>query len=448
VWGATLQGRVCNAVLDGKFATNITAGYSTSEVPWRNAAKNAAEARMWFNETVASGLVPYYHFVGSENGLGEDRRWQKVGADYFKWTEKHDAHLKVRRSIANIGVVMGQSTQLLYQGPSVRGPGAVHSRTYMRDTTHGIYETLLAGRFAFDYVHEERLELERLNKYRALLLPNIAMLSDRQCDQIREYVRQGGSIMASFETSLYDENLKPRAEFGLSDILGISEAGDAIGTNGNAYYARIESPGLEETESQHPILEGFSNTNWLPGAQNRIPLKPVQDAVLTVVPGFVRYPPELAYPPVSHTNEPGVVLREFGKSRIAYFPGDIERTYWLTGHGDLLRLMHNTIRWITGDERVVDVDGDGFVELFAWETEPGYTVHVLNYTSPHAHHGWMDSVYELGPQIVSLKLPPGVRVKSVELLCAESTVPFGMEDQVLRFTIPRIGDYEVAAVRV
>ncbi len=101
-------------------------------------------------------------------------------------------------------------------------------------------------------------------------------------------------------------------------------------------------------ERPHPIIEGFADTNWMPGAQNRIPLKPVNDAVLTVVPGFVRYPPELAYPPVSHTDEPAVVLRESGSSRIAYFPGDIERTYWLTGHGDLLRLMHNTIRWITG----------------------------------------------------------------------------------------------------
>jgi len=453
VWGATLQGRVCNAVMDGKFATNITAGYSTSEVPWRNAAKNPAEARMWFNETVASGLVPYYHFIGSENGFGEDRRWQEVGADYFKWTEKHDAHLKVRRSIANIGVVMGQGTQLLYPGPVGQGqagqehdglgPAPVHSRTYMRETTHGIYETLLAGRFAFDYVHEERLEAEKLSKYRALLLPNIAMLSDRQCDQIREYVRRGGSIMASFETSLYDENLKQRAEFGLGDLLGISKAGEAIGTNGNAYYARIEQPG---NEHQHPILEGFANTNWLPGAQNRVPLKAVQDAVLTVVPGFVRYPPELAYPPESHTNEPAVVLREVGASRIVYFPGDIERTYWLTGHGDLLRLMHNTIRWITGDERVVSVDGDGFVELFAWETGPGYAVHVLNYTNPNAHHGWMDAVYPLGPQTVSLKLPPGVWAKSVELLVAEQTVPFRVEDEVLRFVIPRVGDYEVAAI--
>jgi len=439
IWGCSLQGRVCNAIMDGKFAANVTAAYSTGAVTWRNGSKNPAEVRMWLNETLAGGMVPYYHFVGAEDGLGEDRRWQKVGSDYFQWTAKHDAHLTTRRSIANIGVVFGQSTQLLYPGPAT-----VRSRAFMHETTQGLYDALLRGRFAFDFVHEDRLEPERLAKYRALILPNVAMLSDAQCRQFRAFVDSGGSLMASFETGLYDENLSPRAQSGLADLLGIAKAGDVVGTNGNAYYARIER--------QHPILDGFHDTNWIPGAQNRIPHKPVPksvlDAVLTVVPGFVRYPPELAYPPISHTNEPAVVLREIGPSRIAYFPGDIERTYWLTGHGDLLRLIGNTLRWITRDERVVDLAGEGFVEMFAWETAPGYAVHVLNYTNPDAQHGWIQTTHPIGPQTVRMKLPAGVRVKSVELLRAESSVPFDTDGATLEFVIPRVEDYEVAAISV
>jgi hypothetical protein len=439
IWGCSLQGRVCNAVMDGKVAANVTAAYSTGVVGWRNASKNADEARMWLNETSASGMRPYFHFVGSEDGFCEDRRWQAVGEEYFRWTAKHEAHFRTRRSIANIGVVMGQSTQLLYPGPTT-----VRSRAYMQETTQGIYDALLQGRFAFDFVHEDRLDAERLSKYRLLILPNVAMLSDKQGGQIRDFVKAGGSLMASFETSLYDEDLKRREDFGLADLLGISKAGDAEGTNGNAYYARIE----KTRGGWHPILEGFTDTHWIPGAQNRIPLKPVNDPVMTVVPGFVRYPPELAYPPVSHTNEPAVVLREMGISRTAYFSGDIERTYWLTWHGDLLMLMHNTIRWLTNDERIVHVSGEGLVEMFCWETDPGYAVHLLNYTNPNAHHGWLGSVYRLGPQTVSMKLPGNAGVKSVDLLRAEHSVPFTVADQVLRFAMPGVGDYEVAAVTV
>jgi putative glycosyl hydrolase-like family 6 (GHL6) protein/glycosyl hydrolase family 42 (putative beta-galactosidase) len=440
IWGCSLQGRVCNAVLDGKVAANVTAAYSTGSPGWRNASKNAEEARMWLAQTSASGMRPYFHFVGSENGFCEDRRWQKVGEEYFGWTARHDAHFKSLRSIANIGVVIGQSTQLLYPGPAT-----VHSRAYMQETTQGIYDALLQGRFAFDFVHEDRLVPERLSKYRLLILSNIAMLSDHQCQQLRDFVKSGGSLMASFETSLYDENLHRRSDFGLADLLGISNAGEPIGTNGNAYYARIENVG---TTQPHPILTGFTDTNWIPGAQNRIPLKPVQNPVLTVVPGFVRYPPELAYPPVSHTDEPAVVLRENGHGRTAYISGDIERTYWLTGHGDLLQLLHNTIRWLTLGEQVVHIAGDGLIETFCWETKPGYAVHFLNYTNPNAHHGWLRSVYSLGPQTISMKVPPGVRVKSVELLQAERTIPFAVNNSTLRFTVPSVKDYEVAAITI
>jgi hypothetical protein len=47
-----------------------------------------------------------------------------------------------------------------------------------------------------------------------------------------------------------------------------------------------------------------------------------------------------------------------------------------------------------------------------------------------------------------MKLPHGVRVRSVALLKSERDVPFHLEDGVLQFTVPSIGDYEVAAVTV
>jgi hypothetical protein len=273
-----------------------------------------------------------------------------------------------------------------------------------------------------------------------LLLPNIAMLSDKQCQQLRDYVRAGGSLMASFETSLYDENLKPRDEFGLAELMGVSKAGVVVGTNGNAYSARLEKT--------HEILAGFGDTTWIAGAQNRVPVKPVDGAIATVVPGFVRYPPELAYPTQPHTDEPAVVLRESGKSRTVWIPGDIERTYWITGHGDLLRLLHNAIRWVSHDERVVQVDGAGLVEVFCWETRPGYAVHLLNYNTPNAFHGWVETASPVGPQRVTMKLPSGVDVKVVELLRSGQKPAFAYRNQLLQFTVSSLADYEVAAITV
>jgi len=276
------------------------------------------------------------------------------------------------------------------------------------------------------------------SKYRTLILTNTALVSDAQCTQLREFVKGGGSLLATFETSMYDEHNKRRPDFGLADVLGIHAAGAVQGTNGNACYSRIER--------KHPILAGFSDTNWLPGSQNRLPVAPVASPVLTVVPGFVNYPPELAYPPQSQTNEPAVVLQEQGRSRTVYFAGDLERTMWHSGHTDLLNLLGNSIRWLTREETPYTVTGDGFVETFAWETAAGYAVHVLNYTNPAAFHGWLDSTYPIGEQKARLQLAPGTQVTRVALLRAGHDIPHEVHGDHVSFTIPRVADYEVAAV--
>lgn len=431
IWACASQGRVCKAVQQGKMATNVTGAWSTGPVRWRYVAKSALEDQMWFNETVASGMVPYQHVIGAEKGLGEDGRVLETARSFFNWTAKHDVHFTNKQSIATIGVVMGQRTNLFYKPP----PG-VNVGHYM----DGLYSALLDGRFFFDFVHEDKLSPNDLSKYSALILPNTALLSDQQCRQIADFADSGGSLLATFETSMYDEQGRRRTDFGLADVFGIRKAGEVIGTNGNAYCARIER--------HHEIVAGFANTAWIAGAEYRLPVRPVDSPILTVVPGSVAYPPELAYPNPSHTNEAAVVIREKGRSKRIYFPGDIERTMWRSGHTDLLTLLKNCIRWIVGDNRPVRIEGQGVVETFAWETGPGFAVHVLNYTNPAMHKGWIREFFPIGPQKVHLNLPKGHGVARVELLRAEKALPFSVADNQISFTIPGVVDYEVAAIRI
>ena len=432
VWGAAQQGRVCNAVLDGKMATNITGAWSTGPIRWRQVTKSAAEAQTWFAQTAASGLVPYYHVIGGETGLGEDLRWKKIGRDFFDWSARHDAHFVNKGApVATIGVVFGQRTQLFYKQPY---------KASMQQTIDAIYYALLEGRCLFDFVHEDRLQPERLKKYSALILPNIALLSDEQCGQLRAYVEQGGSLLATFETSMYTETNERRKNFGLADVFGIHATGEVVSRRGNSnpYLARIERP--------HPIVDGFIDTHWIPGSEFRVPLAPVENPVLTVVPGYVAYPPELSYPPTPHTNEPAAVVREKGKSRLVYIPGDIEATMWLSGHTDLSQLLQNSIRWVAGEDQPVRIEGKGLIEVFAWETEPGFALHVLNYTNPNLHRGWVREFYPIGEQKVRFRVPAGRHITRVELLRSERTVPFHAVGDAIEFAIPSIENYEIAAL--
>ncbi len=259
---------------------------------------------MWFDETLASGMVPYHHIIGGENGMGEDRRWLEPAHKYFNWMARHDAHFVNKRSIANIGVVMGQRTHLFYKPPR----GAL-----MREYMDGLYYALLEGRFLFDFVHEDKLAPEDLAKYSALLLPNTALLSDEQCRQLRAYVDGGGSLLATFETSLYNERNERRAGFRPGRCVRHPQ-----GRRGRS--ARPATRTWRASRSSTRSSTASPNTHWIPGAENRVPVAPVESPVLTVVPGFVAYPPELSYPVQPRTNEPAVVVRREGQEPAGVFP--------------------------------------------------------------------------------------------------------------------------------
>jgi hypothetical protein len=434
-WGCAQQGRVARSVMKGRTITNVTGAWATGKVKWRNTAKTPAEAEMWMAQTAASGMTIWYHWLGGQTGLGEDHRWEEPGRQFFHWMARHDEHFTYKQPIANLGVVFAQRPNTFYKPPAA-GTGGNW------ETMQGLYNVLLEGRFFFDFVHEDDLGPETLKKYSALVLPNVALLSDEQCAQLKAYVDSGGSLLATFETSLYDPAGKRRDDFGLAELLGIQRAGEIQGPDGNSFFARIES--------RHEILNGFENTNLLPGAEYRIPVKAagksVLPPVLTVVPPYPSYPPERCYAPVAKTEEPAVVISERGQSRLIYFPGDIERSSWRSGNTDVSQLLQNSIRWILRGKSPVSVDGAGIVEMFAWETDPGFAIHILNYNNPNLHKGWIRRHNPIGPQTVKMELPQGTRIAKIQLLRAEADVEFKQTGTSVKFIVPKVNDYEIAAM--
>ncbi len=47
------------------------------------------------------------------------------------------------------------------------------------------------------------------------------------------------------------------------------------------------------------------------------------------------------------------------------------------------------------------------IEAFAWETQAGFAVQILNYTNPAMHRGWIRNFYPIGGQKVRMSLPQG-----------------------------------------
>ena len=121
----------------------------------------------------------------------------------------------------------------------------------------GMYHALVEARVPFDMVHDRFLDPERLAQYDLLVLPNIAALDESQCDALRAFVARGGSLIATFETSLYDEWGVPRPDFGLADLFGVSFAGRVEGPLKNSYLTVNGDAGGQH----HPILRGLEDAD-------------------------------------------------------------------------------------------------------------------------------------------------------------------------------------------
>src|SRR4029453_14451265 len=116
-----------------------------------------------------------------------------------------------------------------------------------------------------------------------LILPNVAALSDRQCQQLRDFVGRGGGLVATHETSLYDEWGEPRADFGLADLFGASYAGGIEGPMQNSYLAIRRDP---TTRVFPPILEGLEDAGRIVNGAYRVKVEttdPVKYAPLTLI---------------------------------------------------------------------------------------------------------------------------------------------------------------------
>lgn len=198
-------------------------------------------------------------------------------------------------------------------------------------------------------------------------------------------------------------------------------------------------------ERKHPILAGLENTTLLPGPIFRVRIQDVPDPVLTRVPPFPAFPPEMVYRETDATDGASVVVRE-GKSRVVYFTDDIDRTFWRTWNPDLGRLLGNAVRWASSGTLSAEVAGPGLMDLFYWETEAGLALHLVNYTSPALMKGPARMISAVAAQEVRLQVPAGLHPAKVSLLAARKDVPFTMHGTELRFTVPRVEECEVAAI--
>ncbi len=442
-----------------KLIPESMAMYQAGKPTFRLASKPEPEARLWILDGIAGGLQPWWHHVGAYH---EDRRMYRTAEPVYRWHQANEPYLLNRQPVATVGVVWSQQNTDFY--------GRDDAELLVESPARGMMQALVRARIPYLPVHADHLDRDAA-QFAALVLPNLAAMSDAQVAAVRRFVERGGGLIATGESSLFNEFGDARPDFALADLFGAhlapsrrasdestrkKRASDTLHTYlrlAPELRARVDGPrtGVAPPVSgqRHEVLRGFEETDILPFGGTLEPLKidAAAQVLATFVPPFPIYPPETAWMREPKTDIPALVLNATaGRGRVAFMPADLDRRFGrdnLPDHGNLLA---NLIRWTARDDLPLAVEGPGLIDCHLYRQSGRLVLHLVNLTSAGT---WRQPVHELipvGPLRVKVRLPEGVRGRSIRLLVSGRKISASVDNHWSRFEIQSLLDHEVAVI--
>ena len=428
--------------------------------PWfRLASKPEPEARMWMVEGIAGGIQPWWHMVSAYH---EDRRMYHNPEKFFQWHKANEAFLIDRLPIATVGVVWSQQNMDFY--------GRDHADELVELPWRGMTEALIRARVPYLPVHADQID-RVAGECSLLVLPNLAVMTDEQVASVRRFVERGGSLVATGESSLYDQWGDPRPDYALGGLFGAHLAGSREVPEkapveklaGDVYHTYLRlSPELRAgvdgphkagepviSGKRHPVLKGFEETDILPfgGLLEPLHTEPGVEVLLTYIPQFPVYPPEKAWMREPKTDIPGLLLNQRGQGgRVVFLPADLDRQYGrsnLPDHGNLLK---NIIRWAAGDDLPIVVEGAGLVDCHLYRQPGRLVLHVVNLTSAATWRQPLDEFIPIGPLKIGVKLPVGIQGRNLRSLVSGQAISAEVSKGWSHFEIGSITDHEVVII--
>jgi hypothetical protein len=438
-----------------KLIPESMAMYQAGRPTFRLSAKPVAEARMWMLEGMSGGIQPWWHYVSASH---EDRRIYKTPGQVFEWHKKNEQFLINRTPVATIGVVWSQQNVDFY--------GRDESEGITELPWRGITQSLIRARIPYIPVNADHIDRDA-GKLSLLILPNLGVMTENQVNSVKKFVKEGGGLLVTGETSLYNEWGDRLSDFALADITGTHTASGEIidlrKQSGETYhtYLRI-SPEMRSNFDgpstnlkpqpgavRHPVLKGFDETDIIPygGLLNSLKRDAGTELLMTFIPQFPIYPPETAWMREPVTDIPGLIINTIpGSGRVAFLPADIDRQfgrYNLPDHGNLLA---NLVRWAAKDDIPLAVECAGLIDCNIYHQPGNLILHLVNLTSAGTWRQPVDEYIPVGPVNVKVKLPEGVHGKKLTLLVGRKELTPSVDRGWASFKVDTITDHEVAVI--
>lgn len=342
---------------------------------WRYIKAPEKETKLWMWEAAAVG-GGFWNcmFNGQCPSETLDRRNAFLETEVYEYLKEHEKQLEGQLPAAEVGIYYSKPSRDFFGNDREENDGY---GVFIK----GVEQVLTERHIPWQFVPDLTFCLENIRKLKVLVLPNAACISEEHLEIIRRYVEQGGGIVASYETSLYDERGNRRQDFGLKDLFGCSYTGIKEDTSFDCYQLiRAEHPVLDQMgceETQVLMNEGSTLLCRLSEEQKT-------EMLCSYIPRIDNQPPEFAWRGTLRTEYPTVTAGRYGLGKVVYFANQTDKLCYTNGHEDFRNLFGNAVEWVKSGEIQFRAKAPGSVHITWMQKEGNPEESVLSFVNTTA----------------------------------------------------------------
>lgn len=298
----------------------------------------------------------------------------------------------------------------------------------VRTSSLGAFAALLYGHVQVSSIHEGLLDdFARLRRYKVLYLADLPTLSAARADNVRRFVREGGGLVASYATSLYDApatserrlvrmsaglgwssdaQLRLQDRFALEDLLRVApvkpegEVGALLANHrsmtGGPFDLYLADPGRAAIEGLTPL--------W-----HYLPVKALEGGEVWK---------EIVMGEGLRPLLPGVVISSYGKGRVVYSASALESLFVQQNNGAIGDLLRALVRKAAPEPPPYEVDAPSALLANLTAKDDRLVLHLTNWTGDKFERAGAAEYYLAPVENVRVRIsaPPGRRIQAARCL--------------------------------
>jgi hypothetical protein len=276
-----------------------------------------------------------------------------------------------------------------------------------------------------------------LKDYKVLFLPDICYLTEKQVSNISKFVENGGGLILTYATSLYDEKGNKRTDFALGNLAGIKYhepdflISERISRNlnfGSGYDIYLKTR-KGQNIIRSPLKEELIPTNLYITVDSAKGGEVITDIVAGK-----------DDKPIS----PGLIVTRHGKGEVAYISAATGAMFQQTGIMEYSDFLREVIEYVSPGGLPYEIDAPASTLITNMTVNGDKRVfHLITWIGSQNENMWQNIYYipKIENVTINFRVPEGKKVKSVSSF-SPVKLTYKQDEGILKINLPYVDKYQ------